>query len=559
MSFLFKVIAEEAADIRPDSALLHYPYGNRSTPTLEELIQDADGTANNLTNVSGAYYDDYAEEGNGTDAYGDLTDWSAVNFGANMDSGFAVFLTVETTDTGTTIGSGSTSGNLTTFWGQVLSGDTDQDFTFRIDDENGNTEQIKANEIDIGDGKKHRICLDAATEVGTTPSASDMNIWMDGVKLETTTDFSQGFSSSQDFSNTVVSHARNRDGVESFIDATIDNIIAADETTTAQAIRDDAANQPWWNWAFDGSIHTGSDIPSDPYGTTNRDLTEPRPEPEADNPVLTAADVSDVSDVLFVADPFILVEDGDLDMFFEVRKGPNSGDYAVTGHATSNDDGITWDYNQIVIDPGYHVSFPHVFKWNDSYYIIHGQNEGNVPLWKADSYPTSWSNIGNLVDSSGVAADNFDDPTIFRFDGRWWLFTSSNNSTLNAYYSDTLESFGWNEHANNPVKSTGTANDARPGSRAIAFDTEIYIGFQRTSNVYGEYLDYFRIDDLTTTSYSDTEVNSEMLGPTGSGWNSERMHHYDPWYLGDSEGGAWRAAVDGYDGSEWTIGIYTGY
>ena len=73
--------------------------------------------------------------------------------------------------------------------------------------------------------------------------------------------------------------------------------------------------------------------------------------PTIQNPVLTAADVTDVP-ASFVADPFLISYGGRFFMFFEVLNGINRK--GEIGMAESKD-GINWDYRRIVLAE----SFPH--------------------------------------------------------------------------------------------------------------------------------------------------------------------------------------------------------
>ena len=76
---------------------------------------------------------------------------------------------------------------------------------------------------------------------------------------------------------------------------------------------------------------------------------------------LFAEDVSDVP-ARFVADPFMLQDEGTWYMFFEVMNTrTNRGGI---GLATSND-GLKWTYKRIALDEPFHLSYPHVFKWQD--------------------------------------------------------------------------------------------------------------------------------------------------------------------------------------------------
>jgi hypothetical protein len=84
------------------------------------------------------------------------------------------------------------------------------------------------------------------------------------------------------------------------------------------------------------------------------------------HPVLQASDVVDVP-AFFVADPFMVKDNNTWFMFFEVlNKSSQQGDI---GLATSYD-GIIWRYEKIVLDESFHLSYPYVFKWNDSFYIV---------------------------------------------------------------------------------------------------------------------------------------------------------------------------------------------
>ena len=92
-------------------------------------------------------------------------------------------------------------------------------------------------------------------------------------------------------------------------------------------------------------------------------LTTP---PEITNPVLTAADVTDVVDPLFIADPFMFHEGENWYMFFEVLYYDiELAIYTtVIGLATSPD-GLHWTYEEVVIDePESILSFPQVFKYD---------------------------------------------------------------------------------------------------------------------------------------------------------------------------------------------------
>ncbi len=256
---------------------------------------------------------------------------------------------------------------------------------------------------------------------------------------------------------------------------------------------------------------------------------------EIRNPVLTSRDVSDVP-ASFVADPFMVIEDGIWYMFFEVMdEETDRGEIAL---AVSRD-GWQWHYRQVVLREPFHLSYPYVFRWEDDYYMIPETLATNsICLYRATHFPTRWSCIGTLVSVRCA------DPSIFRFDSRWWMFACApvqRSDTLRLYYSDQLTGF-WQEHPSSPVVE-GNARIARPAGRVIRHDGRLIRFTQDCYDRYGSQVRAFEITDLTRTTYVEREDEaSPVLCATGDGWNSEGMHHLDP--IPTPEG-RWVACVDG--------------
>ena len=259
------------------------------------------------------------------------------------------------------------------------------------------------------------------------------------------------------------------------------------------------------------------------------------PDPNINNPVLTAKDVTDVR-ADFVADPF-MVQDGDLwYMFFEVLNiDTNRGEIAF---ATSNDT-KQWNYQQVVIAEPFHLSYPYVFKWNDEYYLIPESCEANsIRLYKATSFPDRWTFVKTLLDGS-----DFIDASILHYNRMWWLFTTSiANDNLRLYYAEDLMG-DWIEHPQSPVVKNNR-QISRPGGKITSFDGKIIRYTQDCEIVYGYQVRAFAITDLTTTSYAEIEVKeTPIITASGAGWNKKGMHHVDPHQI---DGETWIACVDGY-------------
>ena len=257
------------------------------------------------------------------------------------------------------------------------------------------------------------------------------------------------------------------------------------------------------------------------------------PVPGITIPVLGGEDVTDIAAPRGVADPFLFHDDdGTWHMFLEVM----AADYSRIGHATSPD-GLHWTYDRIVLDDGRWHSYPSVLKYNGNYYMVPESwlfNE--VRIYQAASFPYNWNYVATLAQGR-----TFVDPQIFRYNGTWWMFVSdTNNRDCYLYYSDDLLT-GWVEHPKSPV-IRNDASKARGGGRAFVLNGRVFRTAQKDDLIYGEKVRVFAVDVLTRTDYAEHEVpESPVLVPSGTGWNADGMHHFDPWWAGDK----WISAVDG--------------
>ncbi len=263
------------------------------------------------------------------------------------------------------------------------------------------------------------------------------------------------------------------------------------------------------------------------------------------NPVLTAKDVTDIP-ANFVADPFMIKGNSTWYMFFEVMNSrSHQGDI---GLAISND-GLNWVYKQIVLDEPFHLSYPYIFKWKNEYYMIPESYQANsIRLYKAVDFPTQWSFVRSLL------YGNYVDPSIFRYDGRWYIFAETNpkgNDILRLYYADSLMG-PWIEHPESPIIA-GDANIARPGGRVLVFDGQIVRYTQDDDPTYGNQVRAFEITELTTLSYEEREVpESPILKTSVTGCNADGMHHIDPHQVDENR---WIACVDSYSKKVLVFGL----
>jgi hypothetical protein len=281
-----------------------------------------------------------------------------------------------------------------------------------------------------------------------------------------------------------------------------------------------------WEWSI-GMYGGGS-----PY--------ELSPLVDAENPVLSARDVTDVK-ASFVADPFMIRDNSRWYMFFEVLNAlANKGEI---GLATSGD-GVRWKYERIVLRETFHLSYPYVFKHKDSFYMVpESRSQDSVRLYRAADFPFRWNFAGILT--KGTCTD----PSIVHHHGRWWLFACSRpygHDTLRLYHADELMG-PWKEHPRSPIVE-GDPEAGRPGGRILEQGGHLIRFAQDCSRRYGQGINAFKVTTITETDYEEQRITPKSILrdagqlAKGSKWNRHGMHHIDAHQIDSSN---WLACVDG--------------
>jgi hypothetical protein len=239
-----------------------------------------------------------------------------------------------------------------------------------------------------------------------------------------------------------------------------------------------------------------------------------------------------------VADPFLVRADDRWHLFFEVLNRRSSR--GEIGLATS-DDLARWRYERIVLAEPFHLSYPFVFEWQGSHYMLPESHEtGSIRLYRADPFPGEWKHVHTLLEGHP-----FSDATLFRHEERWWLFAQNSptgrHDNLRLYFADDL--FGaWTEHPASPIIE-GDPHVARPAGRVVRAGGALFRFAQDCKPRYGLGVRAFEITTLTTTGYAERPASpSPVLAGSGTGWNATRMHHVDAQEVAP---GRWVASVDG--------------
>ncbi|HLJ86180.1 MAG TPA: hypothetical protein VKZ53_05115 [Candidatus Angelobacter sp.] len=253
------------------------------------------------------------------------------------------------------------------------------------------------------------------------------------------------------------------------------------------------------------------------------------------NPVISAKDVTDMP-AAFVADPFMLRHENVWHMFFEVLHSQSKK--GAIGLATSPD-GLIWEYRQIVLSEPFHLSYPYVFHLNGDYFMVpETYQAGSIRLYRADPFPHRWSLVSTLMEGAWV------DSSIFFFNNLWWLFTTpmaSEHSTLELFSANDVMG-PWSRHPMSPL----VQNDrrlARPAGRVIANGASPVRFTQDCFPTYGMTVRAFEISHLSTSGYSEREIQpGPILAAGKEAWRESGMHHIDA----HAADGRWIACVDGW-------------
>ena len=246
--------------------------------------------------------------------------------------------------------------------------------------------------------------------------------------------------------------------------------------------------------------------------------------------------------VRFMADPFIVEENGEYYIFYEYFPSKMNSTWADIAVLKSVDL-KKWEFLGIVLDEDFHLSYPQIFKINGKWYMIpetSGANE--IRLYTTDNFPYDWKLKKALIKNRVVA-----DATLVIKNNMFYLLALENEKMV-LFFSDNIEE-NWQEHPQSPIRES----DNRPGGRPIVLDGKITYFIQDHTNGYGTGLVAYVIDSISPTYFADHRTDT-VLWRFGDGWAANGMHHLSAIQLSD---GSWFCVVDGckwhekYYGWDW--------
>jgi hypothetical protein len=170
-----------------------------------------------------------------------------------------------------------------------------------------------------------------------------------------------------------------------------------------------------------------------------------------------------------------------------------------------------------VLEQPFHLSYPCVFVHEHRCYCVPEQHQsGEVALYEALDFPGGWVKRASLLTGfPGV------DPTVFRHDGRWWMFATnrSNEDVSHLYLFFTDRLLGpWLPHPQNPVRSE--RHKVRPAGVPFLLSGRLVRPAQDCSQTYGGHVRLQHVTSLTTTRFEEQllgEIRPQRAWPFADG------------------------------------------
>ena len=220
---------------------------------------------------------------------------------------------------------------------------------------------------------------------------------------------------------------------------------------------------------------------------------------------------------VLMADPFLFVQNNTLYLFYEKQTYWNP----ATIEMTCTKDLQIWTKPQIVLQEDFHLSYPYVFKYNETVYMIPETHKvKEIRLYKANNDLTQFTYYKTLINED----KSFVDSSLYISSDKVFLFTTSIESDiqLHLYISDNI--YGpYAEHIKSPVANG--SQYGRNGGGIVNVNNELYRINQNCLASYGENLNIFSINDISPTSYKESLYVENIL-PINDAFYKDGGHHF---------------------------------
>ena len=217
--------------------------------------------------------------------------------------------------------------------------------------------------------------------------------------------------------------------------------------------------------------------------------------------------------IFYIADPFFLKSEGRWYVFVEL-KGEDNANIALL----TSENGIEFQYNGVVLDEDFHLSYPQVFKHEKEFYMLPETKGANqVLLYKAQNFPFDWIIHDTLIQNRSVK-----DPTILLSEEINLIVAAGDDLKQYMFRADSLDG-EWTEVVNYRQRQ---GNETRPGGRFFKNDGNWYIPLQNRSGGYGTGVSLYKLNHEEDFISLEKDI-SMFLGPQKIKWFNRGMHHLD--------------------------------
>lgn len=231
------------------------------------------------------------------------------------------------------------------------------------------------------------------------------------------------------------------------------------------------------------------------------------------------------SPVMIVADPFLVVKDDVLYLFYEEYRYLEKGIIKMT----STDDLVNWEQPKIVLQEDFHLSYPWVFQYEGQWYMLPETSAVHeVRLYKAVDNLFDRFELSDVLIARGdceqIPRMDFCDSSITEKEGIFYLFTTINvgrGNELHLYWSENIQG-PFVEHTQSPLIVSDKYG--RNGGSLIEWEGKLYRFAQDCDGEYGKNISLFEINELTRHKYDESLLQEDLL--TKSGLKSGHQYNF---------------------------------
>lgn len=218
------------------------------------------------------------------------------------------------------------------------------------------------------------------------------------------------------------------------------------------------------------------------------------------------------SPVTIIADPFLVVKDDSLYLFYEEYRYRDKGIIKMI----STSDLVTWSKPKVVLDEDFHLSYPWVFQFDEQWYMMPETSAVHeVRLYRAvnnqlDHFVFAKTILAHEAEDEFPVMD-FCDSSIVDKDGGFFLFTTFNQgkgNELHLYYSENLDG----KYKHHPLAPLIVSDKyGRNGGALLEHGGVLYRFAQDCDGEYGKDIHLFKVNNLSNKQYKETVSQENVL------------------------------------------------